>query len=226
MFPFRLARSGLFENHIKIAIPLRVWLNLSTFKKYDFFCFFIPCSFPFPVRCGIEHHFLNVRCVALILLSLSFCLAVVSIKWLPLSCLLTGNNCPGGCASCPCGTSSSSQSVSSWCSKYTGWKQASCECIMKAESGGNANAVNQNSGGSYDVGLWQINDMNWASCSGGAAPCDPSTNLNCGKSQNRFLHSFCIHYDAIFAAKKVFGWGGNTWKLWSTCSKCGVCSTN
>ena len=117
-----------------------------------------------------------------------------------------GGNCPGGCASCPCGSSSNSQSVSSWCSKYSGWKQSSCECIMKAESGGNANAVNQNSGGSYDVGLWQINDMNWASCSGGKAPCDPSTNLNC--------------------AKKVFGWGGNTWKLWATCSKCGVCSSS
>ncbi len=52
---------------------------------------------------------------------------------------------------------------------------------MKAESGGNANAVNQNSGGSYDVGLWQINDMNWASCSGGSAPCDPNTNLACAK---------------------------------------------
>lgn len=76
---------------------------------------------------------------------------------------------------------------------------------MSKESGGNANAVNQNSGGSYDVGLWQINDMNWASCSGGAAPCDPSKNLEC--------------------AKKVFGWGGNTWKYWSTCSACGVCNS-
>ena len=47
--------------------------------------------------------------------------------------------------------------------------------------------------------------MNWASCSGGAAPCDVQNNLNC--------------------AIKVFGWGGNTWKLWSTCSKCGVCDT-
>ena len=90
---------------------------------------------------------------------------------------------------------------------------------MNAESGANANAANQvslsaialcccisckpltvcwhcsmqNSGGSYDIGLWQINDMNWASCSGGKAPCDPNTNLNC--------------------AKKVFGWGGNTWKV-------------
>lgn len=77
---------------------------------------------------------------------------------------------------------------------------------MSKESGGNANAVNQNgAGGSYDVGLWQINDMNWASCSGnsnwylsicslsfmlnciiegGAAPCDPSKNLECGKYIN------------------------------------------
>jgi len=32
---------------------------------------------------------------------------------------------------------------------------------MNAESGANAHAVNQNTGGSYDVGLWQINDFNW-----------------------------------------------------------------
>lgn len=116
-----------------------------------------------------------------------------------------GGNCPGGCASCVCGTSASTQSISSWCAKYSGWNQANCQCIMKYESGGNANAVNQNNGGTYDVGLWQINDFNWASCSGGKAPCDPSTNLNC--------------------AIKVFQWGGNTWKNWSTCSKCGACSS-
>ena len=52
----------------------------------------------------------------------------------------------------------------------------------------------------------KINDMNWASCSGGSAPCDASSNLNC--------------------AIKVFGWGGNTWKLWSTCGQCGVCNSN
>ena len=115
-----------------------------------------------------------------------------------------GGNCPGGCASCPCGTSSKMESISSWCSKGS-WNQANCECIMKHESGGNAHAVNQNSGGSYDVGLWQINDLNWSSCSGGGAPCDPSTNLAC--------------------AKKVYAWGGNTWKLWSTCSKCGCCNS-
>lgn len=113
-------------------------------------------------------------------------------------------NCPGGCDSCPCGQSSSMESISAWCSKYS-WNQANCECIMSHESGGNANAVNQNSGGSYDVGLWQINDMNWESCSGGKAPCDPNDNLNC--------------------AAKVYQWGGNTWKLWSTCSVCGCCNS-
>jgi len=115
-----------------------------------------------------------------------------------------GGNCPGGCNECPCGTSKNSQSISTWCAKYSGWDQNNCQCIMKAESGGNANAAGENTDGSYDVGLWQINDYNWNSCSGGKAPCDPSTNLNC--------------------AKKVYAWGGNTWKLWSTCSKCGCCN--
>lgn len=89
-----------------------------------------------------------------------------------------GGNCPGGCSSCPCGTSTSYQDIATWCSKYS-WNQANCQCIMKHESGGNANAVNQNSDGSFDVGLWQINKYNWASCSGGSAPCGTSANLNC-----------------------------------------------
>jgi hypothetical protein len=76
-----------------------------------------------------------------------------------------GGNCPGGCSSCPCGSTANYQSVTTWCSKYS-WNQAHCQCIMNAESGGNANAVNQNTGGSYDVGLWQINDYNWGACSG------------------------------------------------------------
>jgi hypothetical protein len=116
-----------------------------------------------------------------------------------------GGNCPGGCTSCPCGSSSNYVDIASWCSKYS-WNQKNCQCIMNAESRGNANADNENSDGSFDVGLWQINDYNWGSCSGGKAPCDPNTNLNC--------------------AKKVYQWGGNTWKLWSTCSKCGCCSSS
>jgi hypothetical protein len=53
---------------------------------------------------------------------------------------------------------------------------------MKYESGNNANAMNQNTDGSFDVGLWQINQYNWASCSGGSAPCSASANLECGES--------------------------------------------
>ncbi len=47
------------------------------------------------------------------------------------------------------------------CSQYTGWDQTCCKCIVGKESGGNNNAVNENSNGSYDVGLWQINSGNW-----------------------------------------------------------------
>eukprot|EP01084_Bolivina_argentea_P172887 299447_1 len=115
-----------------------------------------------------------------------------------------GGNCPGGCTSCPCGETKVDVSISTWCSKYT-WNQANCQCIMKHESGGDENAVNQNTNESFDVGLWQINSMNWASCSGGKAPCNPNTNLEC--------------------AKDVYKWGGNTWKLWSTCTVCGCCNS-
>jgi len=33
-----------------------------------------------------------------------------------------GGNCPGGCSSCPCGTSTNYQDINSWCSKYS-WNQ-------------------------------------------------------------------------------------------------------
>ena len=45
--------------------------------------------------------------------------------------------------------------------------------------------------------------MNWNSCSGGNAPCDVATNLQC--------------------AIDVYRWGGNSFKLWSTCHVCGLC---
>lgn len=111
------------------------------------------------------------------------------------------NDCPGNCN---CGSTPNVVSVSSWCSQYSGWSQTCCQCIASHESGGNANAENYNSNGSTDIGLWQINSSNWPSCSGGVAPCNPSTNLAC--------------------AKKIFGYGGNTWKYWSTCTACGCCS--
>lgn len=110
-----------------------------------------------------------------------------------------GGKLPGSCKG------RKSVSIASWCSKYSGWSQKSCQCIAQHESAGDAHACNMNIDGSLDIGLWQINDMNWRSCSGGRAPCDPASNLAC--------------------AKKTFAWGGNTWKLWSSCSKCGVCNS-
>jgi len=62
--------------------------------------------------------------------------------------------------------------------------------------------VNKNKNGSYDVGLWQINKVNW-SCNGGKAPCDLSANLKC--------------------AQQVWKNGHNSFKQWSTSSKCGGC---
>jgi len=114
------------------------------------------------------------------------------------------NDCPAG--KCMCGTSPNHVDTTSWCSKFTGWSQGCCKCIAEHESGGNANAENYNpGGGTYDIGLWQINNANWGkgSCPAGA-PCDPNRNLAC--------------------AKQVWSWGGDTWRLWSTCSVCGCCN--
>lgn len=141
-------------------------------------------------------------------------------------------NCPSNdCSSCPCGTGTSYTDIGSACRRFSGWSQSCCECIARHESGGNLHAANQNRGGSYDVGLWQINNQNWASwyvsfvlapfirlplsffsqrtsffplhSSGGRAPCDLESNLQC--------------------AIKVWGWGGNSFRLWSTCGACGCC---
>ena len=113
-----------------------------------------------------------------------------------------GGNCPGGkCNSCPCGYDKNVVDGASWCNKYSGWNQACCRCIVSHESVGNGNAMNGNSNGSLDVGLFQINSMNWGQCNGGNAPCNLDQNLNC--------------------AKKIFGWGGNSFRLWATASMCG-----
>lgn len=116
-----------------------------------------------------------------------------------------GGNCPGGCSSCPCGSTTDYVDASTYCSKYSDWSQSCCECIISHESGGNANAANQNTNGSYDVGIFQINDFNWDSCSNGQAPCDPNTN------------TYCAHM--------VWGWGGDNWSNWSTCGACGCCNS-
>jgi hypothetical protein len=111
-----------------------------------------------------------------------------------------GGNCPGGkCPNCPCGTNKRMEDISTWCAKHS-WNQACCKCIVSHESGGNANSMNYNTNGSFDVGLWQINKVNW-SCNGGNAPCDPTANLNC--------------------AIKVYAAAGNSWRPWSTHSGCG-----
>lgn len=116
-----------------------------------------------------------------------------------------GTNCPSGCEACPCGNVTKYETASTWCSKYPGWKLSSCECIVKAESGANANAVRMNTVGSYNVGLWQIHSLNWAHCSNGVAPCSPDDNLAC--------------------AVKFFAVGNYTWKEWVTCQQCGVCNS-
>ncbi len=58
--------------------------------------------------------------------------------------------------SCPCGDTPNPIDINSWCSQFSGWSQACCQCIVNAESGGNANAMNQNTDSSYDVGVWQV----------------------------------------------------------------------
>eukprot|EP01089_Gocevia_fonbrunei_P015378 TRINITY_DN4489_c0_g1_i1.p1 TRINITY_DN4489_c0_g1~~TRINITY_DN4489_c0_g1_i1.p1 ORF type:complete len:136 (-),score=20.31 TRINITY_DN4489_c0_g1_i1:82-489(-) len=114
-----------------------------------------------------------------------------------------GGNCPSNdCPSCPCGTARDVINIDEVCARH-GWNQACCRCIVSHESGGNAHAANHNSNGSFDVGVFQVNNANWADCSGGHAPCDVNANLQC--------------------AIDVYKWGGNTFRLWSTCSACGCC---
>jgi hypothetical protein len=113
-----------------------------------------------------------------------------------------GGNCPSGkCPSCPCGSTKKQEDITAWCSKHN-WNVNCCKCIVSHESGGDSNAVNYNSNNTFDIGLWQINQVNWPSCSGGQPPCDPTKNLNCA-----------VHlYEAA----------GNTFKAWSTTAKaCG-----
>jgi uncharacterized protein YxeA len=114
-----------------------------------------------------------------------------------------GKNCPSNdCESCPCGEEENYENVEEWCRKFSEWNQVCCQCIMSHESNGNSNAANYNAWDhSYDVGLWQINTVNWGVCSGGQPPCDGSTNLEC--------------------AIDVWKWGGNSFSLWATATGCG-----
>ena len=126
-----------------------------------------------------------------------------------------GGNCPSNGHSadrdCLCGTAKKVVDIANWCAKFKFWNQKCCQCVVAKESEGNANAVHRSSGGSgsnYNVGLWQINSVNWALCNAvdgaGKAPCDPQANLNC--------------------AIKVYQWAGNSWQPWSTAARCPACN--
>ena len=116
-----------------------------------------------------------------------------------------GGNCPrNNCPSCPCGSTRSLIDIAAICKKHN-WTQKCCQCIVKRESGGNANAMCYNTNKTFDVGVFQINKTNWKDCSGGNPPCDVDTNLQC--------------------AIKVYNWGRKTWKFWATAEKCG-CKTS
>ena len=110
-------------------------------------------------------------------------------------------NCPkGNCDLCYCGTLQSPQNISYWCDQYS-WNKAFCECIITHESAGNANAINYNADdNTYDIGLFQINTLNWGFCNSGNPPCAIENNLNC--------------------AIDVYKVGQNSFKLWATYSMC------
>ncbi|PRP80637.1 hypothetical protein PROFUN_10692 [Planoprotostelium fungivorum] len=116
-----------------------------------------------------------------------------------------GGNCPANnCKTCPCGTKKSFANIQSTCSQWKGINLRCCNCIANAESSGNANAMHGNGDGSIDVGLFQINSVNWKSCNGGRAPCGLSENIKCAKS--------------IYGYKKNFS-------PWATCGGCGCCGS-
>ena len=89
-----------------------------------------------------------------------------------------------------------------WCRKFPESSLSACLCVVKGESGGNANAELYSSANDVDIGLFQINTYNWAFCNNGQPPCDLETNLAC--------------------AKKVFGFGGNSWHYWVVAGRCRV----
>jgi len=136
-----------------------------------------------------------------------FFIALLACTAIAVSANTCGGNCPSNdCPGCPCGTSTAYVDIASSCAGYGGWIQSQCQCIVSHESSGNSHAANYNpGGGTYDIGVWQVNTINWSSCSGGNPPCGESTNLGC--------------------AIDVWRWGGGTFKLWSTCGGCGACSS-
>jgi hypothetical protein len=86
--------------------------------------------------------------------SFSVFIALALLSAVAVTANTCGGNCPSNdCSSCPCGTSTAFVNIDQWCAKFGGWNQACCRCIVSHESSGNAHAINQNVGGSLDVGL-------------------------------------------------------------------------
>lgn len=134
---------------------------------------------------------------------LTLCVLVTLAASMASTC---GGNCPVGCPNCFCGNNKRMEDIATWCAKHN-WEQNCCKCIVSHESLGNANFMHHNStDGSYGVGLWQINNINWGECNNGHAPCDPSQNLHC---------AIMVYTDA-----------GNSWKVWGSHSACGCWSLN
>jgi len=114
-----------------------------------------------------------------------------------------GGNCPSNdCRTCICAGGPTYVNIAQICARYSGWNQNCCQCIVRHESSGNVHAQNHNSNGSDDVGVFQINSINWKGCNGGRAPCDTDSNLKCAISIWGARHSFAP---------------------WSTCHACGCC---
>eukprot|EP01084_Bolivina_argentea_P186349 321236_1 len=144
-----------------------------------------------------------------------FCVALIGI--IVNAKTTCGGNCPTGCDTCPCGDFPPVYlNVSYWCAQYT-WNQKNCECIVQHESGGNFDATNENADGSYDVGLWQINQQNWKACNDGNPPCGPNhlvtENLGCAED----VYKWGDNTWKYWATCDVYKWGDNTWKYWATC---------
>ena len=136
---------------------------------------------------------------------MKYAILCLLISFIVVSADKCGGNCPSGkCPSCPCGTKGNSINIAEICKRHS-WNQNCCACVVRGESGGNSNAMNYNKNGSYDIGIFQINQIHWKLCSGGKAPCDIGTNVGC--------------------AITVYTRAGGRWKPWYAAAKCG-CSNS
>ena len=74
--------------------------------------------------------------------------------------------------------------------------------VMKAESGGNSEAWNSNNNGTLDIGLWQINSINWDTCGMSMSDLlDPYKNTDCAKM-------LYVNADSTFTPWVVFNTNG------------------